>query len=170
MIFASQGEQVSSILSHEMNWQGSHTQWLHLPWFRGVTVFKVGHIPKNLRRKTNRQKFNHEGNHRLWNQGGSSCLVLPKHSIVGLTFIHQEMVKTPRFNKATSASDMPRAPTESSRILVSIRNTTAYTRQGYQSGFQHGLCIFFFFKMKVFASTKGYFIPSSNSALENTAF
>lgn len=116
--------------SSAMKWtgQGSHMQWLHLPMFRGVTVLKVGHTSENLRRKTNRQKFNHEGNHRLWNQGDSSCLVLPNHSIAGFIFIHQE-IKTSTFNNASSASDMPRAPTESSRILVSVRNTTANTRQ-----------------------------------------
>lgn len=103
-------------------------QQLLLPTFRSVTILKADHTSENLRRKK-RQKFEHEGNHRLWNQGDSSCLVPLSHSIVGLTFIHQGTVKTSIFNNASSASDMPRAPPESSRIVVSVWSTAANTRQ-----------------------------------------
>lgn len=120
MIFGSQGEQGSRILSHEMNMarfthavtslaqvqRCNHSQrWSHFREFE----------------KKSRQKFNHEGNHRLWNRGDSSCLVLLNHSIVGLIFIHQGMVKMSALNNASSASDVPRAPPESSWILVSVR-------------------------------------------------
>lgn len=117
MIFGSQGEEGSRILSHETN-KAKFTHAVTSP----AQVQRHNHsqsLPhfKEFEKKC-RQKFISEGNHRLWNQGHSSFLVLLNHSIEGFIFIHQEMVKTSTFNNASSASNTPRAPTESSRILV----------------------------------------------------